>query len=227
MLLCRPLLQSPAWRLPPSSRPPPPLTPLLLLVLALLVANTGTQPLKLQPLYSSSHTTAPEALLQRGQHGNVSVSFIKPANGSVVPLSSSSSSSDHEAQVIVQLQILNMWFEGVPPTRPRASTEPSSGCKQAPALCACGSRSAALLFANETSNPLQPVQCDSSFSIMLQQVPPPPPPPFINCVNMWRQTFSEFLFPLKAGWPLPSHHSCVAYVVDEQVAAVLVDIMLI
>ena len=52
-------------------------------------------------------------------------------------------------------------------------------------------------------------------------------PPFINSVKMWPQTFSEFLFPLKAGWPLPSQHFCVAYVVDEQVAAVVVVIMLI
>jgi hypothetical protein len=116
MLLCRPLqLQSPARRLPPSPRPPPPLTALLLLLLALLVANTGTQPLKLQPLCSSPHTIPSEALLQRGQHGNVTVSFIKPANGSVVPLSSSGSSGDHEAHVTVQLQILNMWFEGARP----------------------------------------------------------------------------------------------------------------
>ena len=32
-----------------------------------------------------------------------------------------------------------------------------------------------------------------------------------------RQTFSEFLFPLRAGWPLPSQHICVAYVIDEKV----------
>ncbi len=32
-----------------------------------------------------------------------------------------------------------------------------------------------------------------------------------------RQTFSEFLFPLRAGWPLPSQHVCVAYVIDEKV----------
>ena len=147
MLLCRPLqLQSPACRLPPSSRPRPPLTALLLLVLALLIANTGAQPLKLQPLYSQSHMTPAEALLQRGQHGNITVSFIKPANGSVVPLSSSSSSSsssDHEVQVTVQLQILNMWLEGAPPQHARArplNPRPAASRRQPSARVGSGQR---------------------------------------------------------------------------------------
>ena len=40
------------------------------------------------------------------------------------------------------------------------------------------------------------------------------------------QTFSEFLFPLRAGWPLPNQHVCVAYVVDEQVLLLLLLLMM-
>ena len=64
-----------------------------------------SHPLKLQP-HSPYHT--PGALQQHGQHGNVSVSFISPQDGSVWPLGS----SGHVTHVPVQLQVLNMWFEG-------------------------------------------------------------------------------------------------------------------
>jgi hypothetical protein len=44
------------------------------------------------------------ALVQHGQHGDVTVSFVRPINNSLMP--------SHITHVTVQVQILNMWFEG-------------------------------------------------------------------------------------------------------------------
>lgn len=99
-------------------------------------------------------------MLQRGQQGSVSVSFVKPVNGSVWPLDSS---SGHVTHVPVQLQILNMWFEGERLPMLQISygfyflfilnSAPPSHRKQAPILCECGCRQAHFILPNETQNP--------------------------------------------------------------------------
>jgi hypothetical protein len=42
-----------------------------------------------------------------------------------------------------------------------------------------------------------------------------------------RQTFSEFLFPLSAGWHPPSQHACSAYVIDDKVLLLLLLLLLL
>ncbi len=169
---------------------PPARTSLSFIVLVLLSCCSGSIPSKLQSSLSYNYVSLiilTDALLQHGQHGNVSVSFIKPANGSVWPLGNI---SNHVTYVPVQLQILNMWFEGSRP-RPTKSTvfqrvfnplSPSN--ERVPSRCQSTARVGSgkhslpssiktksfMFCARCASKNLTLLQCDTHFSILLQQV---------------------------------------------------------
>ncbi len=175
---------------------PPARTSLSFIVLVLLSCCSGSIPSKLQSSFTHNHVSLiilSDALLQHGQHGNVSVSFIKPANGSVWPLGNI---SNHATYVPVQLQILNMWFEGTPPPNqihnfstkstifqrvfnpPSPSNQRSSQAGANPLRVWVQANPPSLHKNNQSfmfcvrraSKNLTLLQCDTHFSILLQQV---------------------------------------------------------